>query len=58
MATLQFIRWEKISLSVRTGELTIFAEIENENIFHFHFWRMVRTGLKTEFGERFISSEE
>jgi hypothetical protein len=36
----------------------IFAEIENENIFHFHFQRTVRTSLKTEFGERFISSEE
>jgi hypothetical protein len=27
----------------------IFAGIENENIFHFHFWHMVKTGLKTQF---------
>jgi hypothetical protein len=40
---------EKISFSVRTGELTIFAEIENENIFHFHFRCPVRTCLRLSF---------
>jgi hypothetical protein len=32
---------------VRTGELMIFAEIENENVFHFHFWCTIRNGLST-----------
>jgi hypothetical protein len=35
---------EKMFL-VMAGELMIFAEIENTNVFHFQFWCAVRNGL-------------